>query len=341
MWRWWGEPSAARRAQREKALIADWRPDVVVATHVSQVYGRCLVAVARRQGIPTVGNLNSWDNAWKGLRVRPDVVACWSANNRDEICRLAGYRPQEVEVIGAPAFDAYFARDAKWSREDLCTRLGLDPSRSILVFATLGQFRQQIDETSPFEVLLRAIDAGQIRGDPQVVLRMHPWSRDAYFKALANRPDVVVSRYENYVPGLTWTPTRDETILAGNLLRHADVIISPGSTMCIEAAIFDTPTVVPAFNDYMPEIFDTYFRETWLNQHFSRLHTNDWVPVARTGADMVASINKALSDRSWYCEGREEIRGVLLGPLDGNATERFADVVVRVATGNHHVAISV
>jgi hypothetical protein len=169
---------------------------------------------------------------------------------------------------------------------------------------------------------------------------MHPWSRDTYFKALADRPDVVVSRYENYVPGLTWTPTRDETILAGNLLRHADVIISPGSTMCIEAAIFDTPTVVPAFNEYMPEVFDAYFRETWLDQHFGRLNRNDWVPVARTGADMIAWINKALSDKSWYSEGREEIRGELLGPLDGNATERFADVVIRAATGHRHIAMS-
>jgi hypothetical protein len=237
-----------------------------------------------------------------------------------------------VKVIGAPAFDAYLATDAQWSREDLCERLGLDPARLILLFATLGQFRQQIDETNPLEVLLRAIDAGQIFGRPQVVLRMHPWSREAYFKAFMDRPDVVVSRYENYVPGLTWTPTRGETILAGNLLRHADVVISPGSTMSIETAIFDTPTVVPVFNEYMPEVFDAYFEETWLNQHFGRLHENNWVPIVRSGADMVAAVNKALFDRSWYREGRNKIREEFLGPLDGKATERLAEVILRVAS---------
>src|SRR5690606_29255115 len=149
--------------------------------------------------------------------------------------------------------------------------LGLDLERPVLLFATLGQFNQQIDETNPLERLLEAIDTGQIPGRPQVVLRLHPWSRAAYFARFASRPDVRLSRYENYVPGLGWTPTREETILAGNLLRHADVLLSPGSTMCIEAAIFDTPTVVPVFNDYMPEQFAAYFESTWLQQHFRRL----------------------------------------------------------------------
>lgn len=333
MWRWWGEPMVTRRAQREKALIADWGPDVVVATHISELNSRCLVAAARRQGIRTVGNLNSWDNASKGLYVRPDIVTCWSANNRDEVCRLAAYRPEQVEVIGAPAFDAYFAPGAQWSREELCSRLNLDSARPILLFATLGQFRKDIDETNPLEVLLRAIDAGQIRGSPQVVLRMHPWSRDAYFGAFMSRPDVIVSRYENYVPGLTWTPTRDEAILAGNLLRHVDVVISPGSTMCIETAIFDSPTVVPVFNEYMPEVYDAYFKARWLSKHFGRLHENNWVPIVRSGDDMVAAVNKALSDRSWFGEGRKKIRQEFLGPLDGKATERFAEVILRVASG--------
>ena len=331
LWNWIGEPRAARRATNEARLLREWKADVVVSSHISQTYGRGIVAAANRMGIPTIGNLNSWDNAWKGLMVRPDVVTCWSENNRDEICRLAGYSKDSVRIIGAPAFDSYFASDAQWSREDLCRRMGLDASRPILLFATLGQFKQQIDETNPLEVLLRAIDSGEIAGRPQVVLRMHPWSRDAYFKEFIARPDVTVSRYENYVPGLTWTPTREETILAGNLLKHSNVVISPGSTMCIEPAIFDTPTIVSVFNEYMPETFEAYFRSTWLNQHFGRLYQNDWVPILRSATGMIEGVNKALNDRSWYAEGRRRIREEFLGPLDGQASKRFAEVIINEA----------
>ncbi|MEO8392404.1 MAG: glycosyltransferase [Chloroflexota bacterium] len=327
LWRRVGQPSAASHAA-EAALIDEWKPDVVVSTHLSQIYGRGLVAAARQRGIPTVGNLNSWDNAWKGLRIFPDTVTCWSDNNREELVRLNGLNPDQVRVIGAPAFDAYLAPDAQWSRADLCQRLGLEQNRPILLFATLGQFSQQIDETNPLEVLLRAVDAGSIPGRPQIILRMHPWSRDSYFAPFMRHEAVIVSRYENYVPGLGWSPTRDEAILAGNLLRHADVVISPGSTMSIEPALFDTPTVVPVFNEYMPEVFEDYFEQTWIKQHFSRLYQNDWLPIVRSGAEMVAAINHALSDKTWYHQGREHIREAILGSLDGKATERFAAVIV-------------
>lgn len=332
MWHSWGEPMAARRATQEKQILDSWKPDVVVATHLSQVYGRSLVALSRKRGIPTVGNLNSWDNVWKGLRTRPDAVTCWSKANKKEISTLAAYRSEQVEVIGAPAFDAYFAPDAQWSREAFCHALGLDPSRPILLFATLGQFKQQIDETSPLEELLRALDEGRLSGTPQIVLRLHPWSRETYFARFIAHPAVTVSRYEQYVPGLTWTPTRDETIAAGNLMRYADVVISPGSTMSIEPAIFDTPVVVPVFNEYMPEAFETYFEKTWLNQHFGRLYQNDWLPIVRSGEAMCEAINRALAEPTWYAEGRRSIRETILGPLDGEATKRFAEVIMRNAS---------
>ena len=331
LWKQGGRRMVLRRAGQERALLARWKPDVVVSTHLSQVYGRCLVAEARQQGIPTVGNIMSWDNVWKGLRVRPDIVTCWSKNNQEEICQLAGYRTEQVKVIGAPAFDAYLADDARWTRAQLCQLFRLDATRPILLFATLGQFHQNIDETNSLEVLLRAIDAGQLPGRPQIVLRMHPWSHDAYFARFARHPEVRLSRYENYVPGLGWTPTRDEAVLAGNLLRHADVVVSPGSTMCIEAAIFDTPTVVPVFNEYMPEVFDVYFQQFWLEQHFRRLYENKWIALARSGAAMVAAINDALTDDGWYRKGRQRIRDEYLGPLDGKATQRLAAIILQEA----------
>jgi hypothetical protein len=273
----------------------------------------------------------SWDNAWKGLWVRPHRVLCWAESDRHALRALAGYRDEDLEVIGAPAFDAYFAPDAQWSREQLAARLGLDPRRPYLVFATLGQFAQQIDETSPLEALLREIDAGRVEGRPQVVVRLHPWTREAYFRRLTQRPDVVVSRYEGYVPGLGWTPTRDEAILAANILRHAAVVVSPGSTMCIEPAIFDTPTVVPVFNEYMPDVFDDYFRRTWLEKHFARIYRGDWLPFARDPGALTAAVNRSMRDRAWCADGRARIRDEILGTLDGKATERLATAVLNAA----------
>ncbi len=331
LWDQWGEKIAARTNDRIEALFTERPPDVVVSSHISQIYGRRLVAAARQRGISTVGNLNSWDNVWKGLRTRPQTVTCWSENNKSEIVRLEGYRPDDVIVVGAPAFDPYFAPDAQWTHEQTCTTLGIVPARPYLVFATLGQFSQQIDETYPFEALLALWDAGAIPDNPLIMLRLHPWTREAYFSRFLNHPAVIVSRYHGYTPGIGWSPSRDEAILAGNLMRHAAVLVSPGSTMCIESAIFETPTVVPAFNIYMPEIFEAYFQSTWLEQHFARLYNNDWVPVVKTIDDLRVAITRAMADRSWYAAGRAAIRDEFLGPLDGKATARFAQVILDAA----------
>lgn len=330
LWRW-AERLALRRAGREHELVRTWRPDVVVAPHVTKAYSRGLVAAAHREGVPTVGNLFSWDNAYRGLSSRPRVLTCWSEQNRRELQELWGYRREDVQPIGAPALDAYLAPDGAWDRERLCRELGLDPERPILLFATLGQFHTTIDETSPFEALLRAMDAGDLRGAPQVVLRLHPASRAPYFARLAERPDVVVSRYRGYVPGLSWYPERHEMILAGNLFRHADVCISPGSTVTLECAIFDTPTVVPIFNEYMPEEYERYFEALWAQRHYRVLIDEDLLAVSRSAPEMVEHVRRALAEPAWYREARAEIRRRFLEPLDGRATERFARVILEAA----------
>lgn len=333
LWQIVGERDAARRAVNERLLIEECRPDVVVASHLAHAYGRGLVAVANRLGIPTVGNLVSWDNAYRPLRVRPRKITCWSEQNRQELTEMCAYCAEEIEVIGAPAFDAYFAPDAQWSREKLCHRVGLDPGRPIILFATLGQMNLLMDETSSFEIFLQALDSGAISGNPQVVLRLHPVTRDAFFAPFSRHKNVKVSRYEGYIPWMAWTPWRDEIVLAGNLLRHADVCISPGSTMTIEASIFDTPTVMPILNAYQPETYNDFIDRIWLRGHFKPMIERSLLPVAYTSNEFVKLVNKALADRSWFRKERREIREMLLGPLDGKATERLAKVILAEGRG--------
>lgn len=278
-----------------------------------------------------MGHLFSWDNAYRGLSSRPRRVTCWSEHNRRGLRALWGYPPERVEAIGAPALDAYLAADGVWSRVELCGELGLDPERPILLFASLGQIHTTIDETSPFEALLRGIDAGGVPGRPQVVLRLHPSSRAPYFSALTDRPDVVVSRYRGYVPGLSWYPERCEMIVAGNLFRHADVCISPGSTVTLESAIFDTPTVVPMFNEYMPDEYARFFKALWLERHFRPLIEEDLLILSRSPEELLEHVRRALAEPEWRREPRATIRERFLEPLDGRATEQFARVILETA----------
>lgn len=331
LWQLVGERVAAADAGDLCRVIEDDLPDCFTSLNMTLGFGRGLTAVCRRRGIPTLGNVFSWDHPFYHQRTRPERLTCWSPMMKENLVRNGGFRAEQIEVIGAPAFDAYFDPAGISTRKELCDRLGLDPARPILLFATLGQIRQHWDETGTFRAFMAALDKASLPGPPQVVLRLHPLSVDYYFEEFRSRPDVVFSRYIRSCPGMRWWPSRDETLLAGNLLRHADVCISPGSTMTVEAAIFDTPTIVPAFNPAIPEEYERFFHSNWLNQHLRFLVEEGQVPIPKTPDELIAAVRHALADRSWLAQGSKAIREHVLGPLDGHATERLARTIVESA----------
>jgi len=327
LWNQLGERIAARHAGFAGRLVAGEHPDAVVASSVTIGFDHGMISVAKRLGIPTVGNIFSWDHPFRIQRSRPDRLTCWSPVVKNWLIEFPGFDSGAIEVIGAPAFDAYMDQGGICSRAEICRQIGFDPDRPILLFPTLGQMRQMIDETGSFRALMQAIDTGQIPGRPQVILRFHPLSVDYYFEEFLRRPDVFCSRFTGYCPGMRWWPARDEVIFAGNLMRHADVCISPGSTMAVEPAIFDTPTIVPIFNQYTTDEYDAFFKAHWMEKHFRHLHENGLLQFADSPGEMVSMTNRCLTERSWMADARWTIREELLGPLDGKATMRLAEVV--------------
>ncbi len=313
-------------------FLEEFKPDCFVTAHFNQGFSRGLLGLCYLKGIPTLGNIFSWDHPFTPQRFRPDRLTCWSTVMRDGLVNISGYLPEQIEVIGAPIFDPYFETESIWTRQKLCDHMGLDPERPILFFATMGQLRMFGDETGTFRAFLNALDEAALPGPPQVVLRLHPLSIDHYFDEFRARKDIVFSRYSRYCPGMRWWPSRDENILAGNLLRHADVCVSPGSTMTIEAAIFDTPTVVPAFNPIMAEEYEQFFQHGWLKKHFRFLVDEGTIALVNSPEELMGAIRRALADPTWFAEGRKKIREKLFGPLDGMATERLARIVVEYAT---------
>jgi hypothetical protein len=333
LWKYAGERLSARRAGEFGELIRKERPDAFVSTNIAMGYDAGMVATARREGIPTLGNVFSWDHPFRRHFSRPDFLTCWSDWMKKGLVELQGYSEDQIEVVGAPAFDPYIRPECVWTREQLCRAVGLDPGRPILMFASLGQMRPNLDETGSFRVLMAAVDAGRIEGDPQVVLRLHPLSVDYYFEEFLRRPDVFVSRYVGYCPGMRWWPSFEEVAMAGNLFRHADVCVSPGSTVTIETAIFGVPTIIPTFNPFTRDEHSAFFRSHWLGRHFRFIVEEGLLPLVDSEDELVDAVNRALREREWTARGQEAIRRRVLGPLDGDSTARLARAAVRVAFG--------
>lgn len=310
-------------------ILRERKPGLVVVTNPMQHHEQPIFGAAQTLDIPTLGVIRSWDNLYKGLRIRPDTLAVWNPINRQEAIDLMKYSPNQVKIIGSTQFDPYFDLTGILEREQFAAKLKFDPKRPIITLATLGPFQHQYDETYLMDWLIDAIQAGAIPKKSQLVCRLHPASRLEQFLKYLDYDFVRLSWIEGYIPSLAWTMSKEDVYFVGNLLRHSDVVISPGSTITIETAIFDTPTIVPIFHTYQPELGKLQFGQH-LSTHFRRLKDLDLVPIIENAADLAGAINQALADKSWYQGQRKQLVRDYVQFTDGKSSDRLVTLILNL-----------
>lgn len=316
-------------------LLRKHNCSLLVLTHPTHSFELPVYKAALKLSMPVVGILRSWDNIHKGLRIRPDFLTVWNPVNKQEAVDLLKLDPEQVHITGGSQFDGYFSERVRNStREEFCKTLNLDPRRPIIMLATLGSFLHLYDEQYLVDVLIESILKGAIPGNPQLVIRLHPTSRLEYMQKYLGYDFVRLSYIEGYIPSIGWTMSRREVEQVGCLMKHADVVVSPGSTITIETAIFDTPTIVPVFHHYQPdsgvEIFQYHFKT-----HFGRLRADNLVPFAETIEDLLREIRTCLSDRTYYAPQRKKLAHDYIYFFDDQSTKRVAEFILATTNGVH------
>jgi CDP-glycerol glycerophosphotransferase (TagB/SpsB family) len=289
-----------------------------------------LIAAARRHGVPSLGSVRSWDNLLKHLRTRPDALTVWNAINATEAVEVDRYRPSQVTQVGAPQLDVYFSPADDVSRDELCAQVGLDPNKRILLLAT-SSFTYDSDQTYLVDLVLEAIRSGAIRHPLQVVLRLHPDDRVGRYLKYRHAPEVVLDVPETYLATLGWTMTCPDLRRMATLLRHADVMVNFATTVTLEAAITDTPTLLVAFSTIDPEEMQRYVVGLHFRMHFKRLVERDLVPIAWNADELVGWINRYLDEPGVYRQQRAEIVRDWVQFTDGRSGVRLGDAILRGA----------
>jgi hypothetical protein len=311
------------------ALLRSYAPALVVSGDPLRPGDANLIAAARKRGIPTLGSVRSWDNILKHLRTRPDALTVWNATNVREAFDIDRFRPDQVTAVGAPQLDTYF-RTPPMSRDELCAQMGLDPRKKILVLAT-SSFTYDSDQTYLVDMVLEAIRSGEIHHPVQVVLRLHPDDRAGRYLKYRHAPEVVLDIPERFLATLGWTMTTADLERMRALLEHADLMVNFATTVTLECAITDTPTLLVAFSPIDPEEMQRYVVGLHFQMHYKALVERDLVPVAWDRAALVAWINRYLDDPSLYRAQRATIVREWVQFTDGRSGERLGDAILRHA----------
>ena len=304
-------------------LFRELRPVLVVTVHPQDWWDWQIISYARRIGIPTAGVVRSWDNLQRGLNVLPDRLAVWNRPNEEEAIASAGYRRDEVTVVGPAPFDLYFDRSVLQDRATFFSSIGLDAARPMIVYAPAGQTMEYGDETRSLEDLLTARDASPTLRSSQIVCRLHPNSMLQTFWPYRGARDFTFS-FGSYIKTLGWSMTRDEVIHMANLLHHADAVLCGGTTVVMEAALFDTPTIVAGFNDVQPEHVERWLRGWTFAKHYRPIVQNKWVPVAHSIQELTTMLEQAVTNPAWFRAERAAMTDYYIPFRDGRTGQRIA-----------------
>ncbi len=310
-----------------------------------------LVCVQKEALIPRIDATETGYRAHRSAPFRAEAMCCPGPVSQRIWQAKPGVRADDVVVTGFPRFDFYQRPDVWLPREALCRRHGLDPDRPIVLFTSFpplwrvqewhpeatpgGRYViQNPDEPWPSEIthrvdfssfkaeIVRALLAAALRHRRglQVVVKMHPWQK----------------RRRHYQVEMTsiWERLGEWRVLsnfhlippledARQLVVHADLLVSHGDTMMIEAMIAGRPAILAEWGLIKEiEMFP-----------FSAWRTS---PVATSPGELTEMVGDLAHGRpsvAPFLAGRERIVHEYVYRQDGQATERVLEVLRRVAGG--------
>ena len=316
-----------RTNQSLKQIFENEQVNLVLLTNPMYRNETEVWSTAKKLGIKTIGAVRSWDNLHQGLRIYPDELLVWNEVNKKEAVKLMGFPEQHIHVTGGCQFDQYFNPELKQTKEQFCRSLNIDSKRPIITLATIGSLWGGYDENYIVDQLIELITSEQIPGKPQLIIRLHPVSKYECFLPYLKYDFVRISHITEHIPTLGWTMTKEQVGFVGNLLRHSDVVISPGSTITIETAIFDTPTLFPTYHTYQPE-FGKQCYDIVLAMHHKRLRENKLANFIEKPEDLLPAILRSLSDKTWFAEERQKLFNDYIVYRDGKSTVRLLQKLI-------------
>ncbi len=231
----------------------------LLPTSLLDLFCNDVLLAGEREQVATVVVQSGWDNlSSKGIvNFKPAAALVWGKQSRQHALGIQGLEGEGVPVlpIGAAQYSALTPCSTE-RRAELRRQLGAAEDEKLVLFG--GSFRQ-FDEISTLRWLDKLITAGKLP-PMKLVYRPHPWratraDEDDFFEQSWSNivfDPVFEERYRRVKEDPSYlkreVPIYDMRYLA-DLLTSVDAVISPMSTLLIEALVLDRPTLAIAFPD--------------------------------------------------------------------------------------------
>lgn len=316
------------RDKRFVALLSGHKVSVFFATHATVYWEECLYRNARAAGLQSVYMVLSWDHLSSKVLLHDDFerVFVWNDHTRSELlATYPNYRGDQIRVVGIPQYDA-FTKQPRHDYAGWCALYGLDPAKRTILFSTMPQVRHNQQHVI-LEHLLKAITAGEVPRDFQVLIKCHPFDNFSGYDALLGRYPVALRR-TNLSPGQPieeWQPNEREVEESRDCLYFCTINVNIFSTVTIEAAWFDKPVIHIAYDPLPIPPGRIPCREYYKWEHFRHIVAKDASILVENEAEFHAAIRSYDLNPQLKAEGRRRVVETYIGRVRGSAAQTVAE----------------
>jgi hypothetical protein len=221
-----------------------------------------LARLGQKYNVPTLCLIDNWDNLtsktvfWK----KPDFLGVWGEQARQQAMSVHGFLAEQIHLLGTPRFDSYFAtREAREEKRHY--------EFPYLLFVGSAM---PFDEIGTLHALDRILESDHsIPANLRIVYRPHPWQQKRNSPAVFDsrdfsRVDLDLQIKAAFDAGLEPEKTdpafQPDLGYYPSLLRGAEAVIGPLTTMLFEASLCLRPVIALSyFDNYHPNTGKRYF----------------------------------------------------------------------------------
>jgi CDP-glycerol glycerophosphotransferase (TagB/SpsB family) len=166
-----------------------------------------------------------------------------------------------------------------------------------------------------------------------LVVRLHPLDDpERWTAATLGIPQLRLSSpFDEATATDGWAmPSADDCARLTSSLAHADGCLNIASTISLDAAILDRPVICLDFTAEPDAPRDMLFGE-YETEHYAPLVASGGLKVARTWAELLDLMARAISDPTRDRERRAAMVADACGPVDGKSAQRVARTLIKLA----------
>lgn len=312
-----------------------YKPRAIFATSIiSTGIDTQLLKEAQRRGIKTIAMTKSWDNLDKAFfRVEPDIFLVQGEAMREPVAKYQAIPVEKIKAVGFPQFDMYNDSSLLISKEDYCARKNFDPKFPVLFLGSEGLWTFLTD-IEVFKAIIQARNTGRIPWC-NILIRPHFSALDEIdFSELGKEKKVFIDDTFHREPFFNdkWNQTYDDMIDFMNSLHHMDIMIMLASTLTLDAACFDKPTIGVAYGAMFFEGKDVSAIR-YDTTHYKWVTDLDAVKIVRSEDALMDAIIHALKHPEDRAEGRRKMLDAICDGANGQSIDKIARTIASGLNG--------